>query len=74
MLNITSGQLDVVKMLLEHGADPLKTDNMKLNAMQWARYERHWDVDDFFVEKGYHADRVQINRFGSAYAPRTSIN
>ena len=47
------GYLDVVKVLYEHGADPLKADiSDGSNAVQWAYRNRHWDVMDYFKEKG----------------------
>ncbi len=48
------GHLDVVKLLHKHGADPLKPDlSTKLNAIQWAYYEREWHVVDYFESEGY---------------------
>lgn len=48
------GHLDVVKLLLEHGADPLKPDiETDLNAVQWAKYKSHWSVLWYFQSMGY---------------------
>ena len=47
------GYLDVVKVLHEHGADPLKRDLLLgRNAVQWAKRNRNWDVLDYFREQG----------------------
>ena len=53
------GHLDVVKLLLKHGANPLKPDDggneTGLNAVQWAYYQRQWAVYNFFEQQGYRA-------------------
>ena len=47
------GNLEVVKLLYEHGADPVKPDiSSGLNAMQWAIIEKMWSVVDYLEEKG----------------------
>jgi len=47
-------QLEVVKLLLEHGADPLVPDEeTDLNAIQWAKYKGHWSILYYFQSKGY---------------------
>lgn len=48
------GHLDVVKLLLEHGADPLKPDiETDLNAVQWATYKNHNSITGYFEHRGY---------------------
>ena len=51
-LNIASfrGHYDVVKFLLEHGANPKAVDYAPgWSAIQWARYNRHFQVYDLLV-------------------------
>ncbi|KAG8529472.1 uncharacterized protein KY384_006109 [Bacidia gigantensis] len=48
------GRLDVVKLLLEHNADPRKRDKLcDLDAVQWANYQGCRDVADYFRQQGY---------------------
>ena len=51
------GHLEVVKLLLEHGANPLVGDSaLKLNAIQWAGRNTHWHVLRYFESMGYPVD------------------
>ena len=48
------GHLDVVKLLYENGADPLKRDRAtNLNAIQWANFEKRPLVTEYFKSKGF---------------------
>lgn len=49
-INIASfrGHEDVVKLLLEYGANPYATDMEGLSAIQWARFNHHWKVVEVF--------------------------
>lgn len=51
-INIASfrGHEDVVRLLLEYGADPHAKDEAGWSAIWWARLNRHWKVVDIFDE------------------------
>lgn len=51
-INIASyrGHEDVVKLLLQYGADPHVRDMEGLSAINWARLSNHWKVVDLFDE------------------------
>ena len=47
------GNLDVVKVLYDHGADPLKPDlSINFNAVKWASVQSQWSVVEYFKAKG----------------------
>lgn len=49
-INIASfrGHEDVVKLLLEYGADPHVEDELGASAIRWARIHRHWKIVGLF--------------------------
>ena len=54
-INIASyrGHLDVVKLLLEAGADPCIRDRDGFSALQWATLLHHSQIVNYYREKGY---------------------
>jgi ankyrin repeat protein len=47
-----AGRLDVVKLLVDHGADIHRTDpNWRASAKSWAEYFRHRDVVEYLASK-----------------------
>jgi len=54
------GHLDVVKLLLQAGADPYKRDvATNMNAVQGAGSRHHWHVVKYLEKKGYEYHHVQ---------------
>ena len=48
-----AGELEVVKLLLEHGADPTATDpEFHARPVQWAEFLRHPEVVAFLTDPG----------------------
>ena len=47
------GHADVVKVLLDHGANPLSRDDQGLSAVEWARRRRHKAVLEVLALAGY---------------------
>ena len=63
------GNLKVVTLLHEHGADPLKPDlGSGLSAVEWAKINRHSQVVDYFEKQGYGKWLAAVERSG--FAPR----
>ena len=52
-INIASyrGHTETVKVLLEHGADPRTPDDEGSNAIEWAKYNGHYDICQLFLEE-----------------------
>ena len=53
------GHLEVVKVLFEAGADPLKGDSGRMSALDWAAYLKHWDVVEYFEKQGIKSESRQ---------------
>ena len=47
-----NGHLEVVRLLIEKGADATAEDKDKLTPMQWAAFNGHLEVVRLLIEKG----------------------
>ena len=59
----SNGHEDVVKLLLDNGADPDKADRYKWTALHWATYYKEEDVVKLLLERG--AQPNKSDRYGT---------
>ena len=51
------GNLDVIKLLLKYGANPLQTNVSSMNAYDWAKMFGRHEVSDFYKKQGFYEDK-----------------
>ena len=56
----SKGHKDVVKLLLDIGADPEKADSGEWTALHWAAYNKHEDVVKLLLDRGAQPNKSSI--------------
>ena len=67
------GHADVVKLLLDRGANPLAIDDSGLSAVDWARSLKQYAVREVLASAGYKTSKISANDEIRAYAEATML-